>query len=164
MHLVMDSDHRCIPSILFIKNSQILEKYIENISLSQNDMQSLACFYKENKDLVNTLPIIHFGKWSNQFDLYKGIFDAAAIGQYLGGIDPRNTDKNDTSGFINETCDIKYNNFKFIWKRNINGLYYPYLVNENIIVPIYNLHIHSKNLHNFVSKKVKENKLISITT
>jgi len=160
LQLIMDSKNRCIPSLLFIKDVEIMEKYISQISLNMNDMETLAAFYNSKKYNVNTLPIIDKGPWSNQFDRFNGIFDGAAIGQYLGGVDPRNQE-GDTRGFVNETTEIKYNCYTFIWKK-IKSLYYPYLINDDSKeIPIFNLHIHCKNLNLFFSDEPKELKFIS---
>jgi hypothetical protein len=72
------------------------------------------------------------------------IFDAAAMGQYLGGIDPRNH-PGDTRGFVNETCVIKYNTYKFTWENQK-----PHIIINDIKFLIFNLHIHHKNLHDFI--------------
>ena len=76
------------------------------------------------------------------------IFDAAAMGQYLGGIDPKN-DSSNTIGFVNETCVIKYNNYKFFYNV-IDNIKKPFLLINNVPVRVFNLHIHSKNLKNFM--------------
>ena len=112
-------------------------------------------FYHNNKDICITLPIIKYNEKYDKIDIYnenyekfKGIFDGAAIGQYLGGVDPRNK-AGDTSGFINETCVVKYNNYNFTWIKNKDGFKLPYIIIDNENIPIFNLHIHSKNLSKF---------------
>jgi hypothetical protein len=85
--------------------------------------------------------------WS-RFDGY--IFDAAAIGQFIGGVDPRNC-PDDTRGFINETCVIKYNDEGTILWKNCDGFVKPFLqTREAHEIPIFNLHIHSKALNLYV--------------
>ena len=80
------------------------------------------------------------------YEKVNSIFDAAAIGQYLGGVDPRNIPY-DTTGFINEGCVFDPSNFKYKW---INSE--PFMVLENgHEVKINNLHIHSKNLKRFIN-------------
>ena len=85
---------------------------------------------------------------TKNFNKFKFIFDAAAIGQYLGGVDRRNN-PNNTIGFINETCIIKYNSYKFEFldKENIKK---PFINVNDKFIPIFNLHIHSKDLDKFV--------------
>jgi len=156
MFVTMDSKTRCIPGIVYIKNHDVIDRYVQNLDIKKIDMYSLGEFYNKNDDCGN-LPIVgqhhHYGRFTGLFD---GVFDAAAMGQYLGGIDPRNSGGKDTVGFVNETCEIKYNEYKFTWKQKEDGLYYPYLNSY----PIYNLHIHSKRLHAFLSKDPQEVRLI----
>jgi hypothetical protein len=72
------------------------------------------------------------------------LFDGAAIGQYLGGVDPRNNSSN-SIGFVNEQCIFNVSNYKYIWKNNE-----PYMIINGSIVKINNLHIHCKDLKKFM--------------
>ena len=153
--ITMDTHNRCIPGIVFIPNYLLLEECLNNFVHGKNDMENFAiCYNKLN--ILDTLPIINkINNNSNlellgkNFSSYNTIFDAAAIGQYLGGVDPRNIPSN-TIGFINETCLIDYSKYKFVWI-NKNNLCIPHIVINNINIPIVNLHIHSKNLKKFIS-------------
>ena len=152
LHLTMDSPNRCIPGIIYIPNYTFLEPLITHYNYSENDMVNMATFYNKNKSMCKTFPIIKKNKYFNKkslyfkyFDIFEGIFDAAAMGQYLGGIDPKNKPGN-AIGFINETCLVKYNVYKFIWKEGK-----PYIKIDGKEVPIYNLHIHCKNLKKFTN-------------
>ena len=153
--LTMDSKNRCIPGIMFIPNHTILKKCMDIFNPKLNDMQNFSNCYYTLTDCIDTLPIFLEDN-SNDVSImitknykhYNAIFDAAAIGQYLGGIDPRNQSGN-TIGFVNETCVIDYSQYNFIWKM-INGLNYPYIIINNIEVPIINLHIHCKDLKKYI--------------
>ena len=158
IYLTLDADNRCIPGIIYIPNYTLLTNLIADYNYNKNDMENMNLFYHKNKDICITLPIIKQNKYYDKLDIYnenykifKGIFDGAAIGQYLGGVDPRNI-AGDTSGFINETCVVKYNNYKYTWikKDDDNNEYsFPYIIIDDETIPIYNLHIHSKNLKKF---------------
>ena len=156
-----DSYNRVIPSFIYIPNHETFKPVIDNYNNTLNDMENLAKF-----NFIKSLPIIpiinnEIIKFNENFDEFNCIFDAAAIGQYLGGIDPRNQG-GDTRGFINETCIIKYNNYKFYWVKE-NNLYNPFILINNKLIKIINLHIHSKQLQNFLSDKPHEcNHLIVI--
>ena len=162
---VFDSSTRVIPGIMYIPSSTALYEILRNYRPQFNDMENLGM----RPDAIEKLPIIpridpncrlysdpnytvglpyavNFGRFGE-----RHIFDGAAIGQYLGGIDPRNTTEKDTRGFINETCVVKYNNFEIIWAASQSGLYRPYLKIEGEEYPIVNLHIHSKKLAEFLS-------------
>lgn len=156
-----DSYNRVIPSFIYIPNHETFKPVIDNYNNTLNDMENLAKF-----NFIKSLPIIpiinnEMIKFNENFDEFNCIFDAAAMGQYLGGIDPRNQG-GDTRGFINETCIIKYNNYKFYWVKE-NNLYNPFILINNKLIKIINLHIHSKQLQNFLSDNPHEcNHLIVI--
>lgn len=150
MFLAMDRYYRCIPSILWIRNYSILEKLSLFIfsNPNRNDMENLALFFYQNSDLVSNLPIIPNEKialkdweidYQNNFEILNGVFDAAALGQYLFGIDPICSDNN-SSGFINETCVFDPSQFEYIK----DGSDF-YILTESKKIKIFNLHMHCKN-------------------
>lgn len=81
---------------------------------------------------------------------FGGVFDAAALGQFLGGEDPIHN-PNSTS-FLNRDTVFNASLFKYLWEEDSLGRKVPYLVFEDQKVPIFNLHIHSKRLYLFTSK------------
>jgi len=155
MYIPFDTYRRNIASIMYIPNKEIYKTILDNYDFNKNDMENF-CFIKQKTGLIKNFPI--FIKSDNltaeqkyvseNSDCFPFIFDAAAIGQYLGGVDPRNA-PGDTRGFINETCVIKYNNYN-IWFEDVNGIKKPFIQIGDKKVPIFNLHIHSKNLIGFV--------------
>lgn len=153
--LTMDSKNRCIPGLMFIPTNEVLKKCLDLFNTSLNDMQNFSNCYYTLSDCIDTLPIFLEDNKNDvtkmttkNFKYYDSIFDAAAIGQYLGGIDPRNK-SGDTRGFINETCVIDYSKYTFIWKTE-NDKKFPYIVVNNNEYPIVNLHIHCKELKKFI--------------
>jgi hypothetical protein len=107
------------------------------------------------------------------FDRFGVVFDGNAMGQYLGGIDPQNIggSTRSTVGFVNADCCIKYDRYAFVWKemptvgggedgggnvddgkgeRTVDMMKKPFLCVGGDEIPIFNLHIHSKNLAKFV--------------
>ena len=152
--LVMDAPNRCIPSIMWFKDHNILND-ISNFIFKNNhlnDMQSLSEFFHINRDKVFNFPIIPaFNQnsnidYSNYFDEFNSIFDGAAIGQYLFGIDCLENPNKKTIGFVNETTIFKSSDFRYFFK---NG--YPYMIlDSNEEVPINNLHMHCKNLKQLI--------------
>ena len=154
VYATFDSPRRVIPGFLFIPNYLSFKPIIDNYNQSLNDMENLA--YLSN--YIEPLPIFINGTYSNKFNTFNCIFDAAAIGQYLGGVDKKN-DPNDTRGFINETCIVNYGYYKFEWIKE-NNLWCPYVLIGDNRVKIINLHIHCKELFKFMSNDPKELKLI----
>lgn len=169
--MVQDSPARVIPSIVYfpslesIRNLTSFIKYKTSMKF-QNDMEILGLFEEKFK-----LPFIPLSQTSN-----KIIFDGAAIGQYLGGIDSRNINcpcpiecYHKTRSFINETCVFKCSDYEFnrkyvktnyanvpinIWITNK-----PKCYDYSIIA---NLHVHSKQLFQFSSIfNIEYNNIIS---
>ena len=150
MWCVMDAPTRCIPSFLYFKMPNILSSMLDTCLKcalkGENDMMALAKFKNNNPDVGN-LPIVTnycdpiHTMYSMDADVFHCLFDGAAIGQYVGGVDPRNI-AGDTTGFINETAVVKCDKMTFEWRNNkpfLNGL------------PLVNLHIHSKDLNRWHS-------------
>lgn len=153
-----DSKSRSIASIMVIPNHEILRTFLMNYDNRYNDMINLSRTQHLLPYLFDNFPIcVQSDKYSTEqhfvtrtYPMFNMIFDAAAIGQYLGGIDPRNNPA-DSIGFINETSVIKYNNYRFVWHTPQDNIKRPYMkLSDNTIIPIFNLHIHSKKLSDFV--------------
>lgn len=168
-----DCDHRCIPGFMYFAQSHSLHELVAFIaakaSQGLDDMHVIASFNNSHDcALIDHLPIIMpeyvekyglrstTGKTTNSPDAYvryvmafDSIFDAAALGQFLGGIDPRNGTSN--PGFINETCLFNPSKLAFDWELDQLGRKVPYACLEDKRYRINNLHIHSKNLKAFAS-------------
>ncbi len=157
IYMPFDSYERSILSIVYIPNHAIWKQVLDRYNYRLNDMQNFSKIGKET-GLIEKFPIFDPAypglseeqKWvSRNFDAFGVVFDAAAIGQYLGGVDPRNI-CGDTTGFVNETCVIKYDNFNILWKVS-SDIRRPFIQLGEKEVPIFNLHIHCKNVRKFVS-------------
>lgn len=152
VYMVKDSPNRVIPSIMcfcdlesLLLINQHIFKTLKKSEKFMNDMEILAKFPRIIKLRHN--PYIT--------DEVSYIYDGAALGQFIGGVDYRNIPdanniivqlNNPTVGFINETCDFKVTNS--ISKKYTYGLK-RYLINQTL--DIVNLHIHSKQLFKFSS-------------
>jgi len=155
MYIPFDSFNRNIASFVYIPNHELFKKIIDEYDFSINDMLNFPIIQKKT-GLIDNFPIIiennnetdEYKFVSKNFNKFNYIFDAAAIGQYLGGIDPKN-DSSNTIGYVNPECIIKYNKYKFEWKI-IDNIKKPFIIIDNNTYPIYNLHIHSKALDKFV--------------
>jgi hypothetical protein len=109
-------------------------------------------------------------KTKEALSIFSGIFDGADIGMYLFGEDPRNN-----RGF-SKLRSRKYVNYLNVRKLLIINRFnreFPYVLDSenDIQIPVYSLHIHSKNLNLFkvntikkvISKSVKNSEKKSIT-
>lgn len=167
-----DSDKRAISSIVYVKNNTCLQQAVASFAAKAaqnlNDMQILPLLKKLDTNIVGQLPIImptylqNYGlesvkkdhaqnptDYTSNFELFHCIFDAAAIGQYLGGISPQCGGVG--PGFINETCLFNPSRLDYVWEKNGNGLLVPYAVFNGKKYLIANLHVHSKKLGSFSS-------------
>jgi hypothetical protein len=155
MYIPFDTFQRNIASIMYIPNSEVFKRIMDGYDFNKNDMENFSNI-KKKTGLIQNLPIFTEQNAitkeekfvSENFATFSCIFDAAAIGQYLGGIDPKN-DPNDTTGFVNETCVIKYNRFR-IWFEECETGKKPYILINGTKYEIFNLHIHCKNLKKFM--------------
>ena len=149
-----DSFTRNIASIVFIPDSDSLGKLLDRYDYGQNDMYNFR-----HPDLVENFPILageesedpevrYVCRWSKKFPY---VFDAAAIGQYVGGVDPRNI-AGSTVGFVNETSVIKYNQHQITFDSNRR----PILDGK---FAVFNLHIHCKDLEKFVSSSYDNHRM-----
>jgi hypothetical protein len=163
LYIPFDCFHRNIASIVFIPNHTIFKQILDHYNVNENDMMNFRQIQLKT-GLIDHFPIFKSLPNENDeeikfvtknYEKFQMIFDAAAIGQYIGGIDPMN-DSRDTIGFVNETCIIKYNEYSIIWKNqtisneNQEKIKKPFLLYQEEEIPIFNLHIHSKRLSDFV--------------
>ncbi len=159
---VRDGIDRVIGSFIYIKNKKVSKKIVQisNKYLNQNDMKILSHLDNKIANSIN-LPLgedLNFIRKSKSYKTIKKIpfiFDAAAIGQYIDGPHRRKFinrilpgiksffEKND--GFINTETNLKIFNWKIKWKNKR-----PYKEENFKLIPIANLHIHSKNLKKFM--------------
>jgi hypothetical protein len=159
LYIPFDTYERNIASIVYIPDADVFSKILEHYDFGKNDMYNFSEIRKRTQ-LIQNLPIfvedtalsvgdalvgdaLERAFVTNGFKKY--IFDAAAIGQLVGGVDPRNA-AGDTRGFVNETCVIKYKEEGEIIWREIDGFNKPFIKIFTKEVPIFNLHIHCKNL------------------
>jgi hypothetical protein len=101
-------------------------------------------FYTENPEYCTFLPTYPL---VGGVDIFKGVWDAAPYGQYIGGIDPRNGES--APGFVNQNCAFRSDEFTYSWESK-EGLRYP-VISKGSSWPLYSLHVHSKELAKYKS-------------
>ena len=180
--LTMDGDRRCIPGFVYIhdeKSLSCMNEFVTRIPVwhRYNDMQSLGAFMREmGPAACDSLPVVpdcyrqlfglmnqlgekgESGYFDRRYRDFGGVFDAAALGQYLGGVDSGFA--KDTRGFVNETAVYDPRNFKLTW-RLVDNLWVPCGEIGTERFSVFNLHIHSKNLAPFMSDQAGEPPCIS---
>ncbi len=159
MAFMFDNINRYSSGISFIKTYEVLnlfykvcENYILNSSDFLNEMSALAIFRNEYTDYVQILPT-HWPLENNPKDTYHNydkynntIFDSAAIGIYLGGMDPHHTNGVIKYGLHWGGTLIDYTTYKYEWKLDEKNRKIPYIWNGEKWLRINNLHVHSKYL------------------
>lgn len=169
-----DNDERAIPGILYISSPESMTRLAAFIAKYASkhlyDMYMLG-YYKNMTDKkgIDHLPIIHKSyaqenvlispkkhrvkkseDYSRNIERFNSIFDAAAIGQYLGGIDP-NYNKHSEPGFINESCVFNPSKLIYVWEEDSLGRKVPYAIYKEEKQRINNIHVHCKDLKKFAS-------------
>lgn len=157
MYCVLDAKDRGIASFVYWQDSEAIVDFLLSClnagARGENDMIALATHTHNNKENVGLLPIItpdYPGVdtcYSERLSQFGALFDGAAVGQYIGGVDPRNA-PGDTCGFVNETTVFRCDRATVTWRTDSSGLRRPYLNGQ----PLVNLHIHSKDLRRWMSK------------
>lgn len=161
------------PSIVFFRNQAAISCFTSYMLLCLSieylsDMKILGKYRLEHPELVFSYPVLphccndpprartslvgHTATAEQGAFLtdpkFPIVFDAIAFGQAIGGIDPRNTEGQQSIGYPNESALYTVQETKFGWFQ-FQGLWFP-LVNS---VPLVNLHIHSKALSSFLSNR-----------
>ena len=165
-----DNESRFIAGTCFIPHVDLLMCMNQHFARAtqQSDMRMMVDFYVRNQDKmselpvlppeyshklipVNGYPLVQPKRLSRETTHFKGVFDAAAIGQYFGGID---TDGN-TDGYISPDCAFQVDLLFFQWRKVIN-LFQPWVsADQEHWYPIYNLHIHRKEMTRWLSDRDK---------
>jgi hypothetical protein len=170
-----DNNTRFIAGLVYIPNIDLLShlnNFFTNMNNNVAEMEVMMNFYNQIKlkdhngyisNILEIMPVImpeynefNFNliddpkKLSNYSLLFNGIFDAAAFGQFLGGIDKIHN-KNNTDGFINPHAAYQVNNLDIRWVDTLGKKRPQTRVKGGEWWNIYNLHIHSKDLFRFVS-------------
>lgn len=172
-----DNEERCIPGFLYFAKRKALHQMVkffaDHAHEGHLDMQMIGFFKKTTTPkVIDNLPIIpeaytktntlmslskkvatNPSVFYKNYSLFRSIFDAAAIGQYLGGCDKMH---NVGPGFINEDCVFNPSILKYTWEKDTEGRTVPYACFGNQKCRINNLHIHCKDLHLFISNKPAE--------
>jgi len=148
-----DSVERGIGSLIYVNDSSRLrymnEWFRQNSSLVKNEMELLG-YMLANAPGFYSLPIesalndYQKEKWEHlQISETEGVFDAAALGQYLFGVDPRNHSGVLYNGFVNENALLDFSAIRFRSDAKLQGLCFK-VAGKGEWSRCYNLHVHSK--------------------
>jgi hypothetical protein len=161
----MESLNTGAASIFFIPNQSSIREFNQFILTAtekngfETDMTLLGSYYAQNPDKVTILPSIppvlnqsgmknNLHDPSKNYHVFEGLFDPLTYGLHMLGEDPKNNFGKIIFGSKPKLHLISSLDLDF--KVEFNFLYLKFNSQE---YPIYCLHIHSKNLRMFDSKK-----------
>ena len=150
-----DSQSRAIASLLYCNNIHCLKMLLDILQDEEleidNDMKALSVYTTLYPQSFLALPTESFSVSKNSWEIIppteiNGIFDAAALGQYLLGANTQYyPDKNIYNLYKNENLMINLKKVNFFVARN--QLFVENLAKDPL--PIFNLHVHSKSVAKF---------------
>ena len=157
-YLYMRNGYAC-SGILFARDAMSLYnlnrfmlEYIKNPSGYLSEMVALYVYSRNNPSNVQFLPThiqdeIYPIETHEHFSDFPCIFDPATIGVYLFGQDTIHTNYVLVKGKHHDWASIDYSKCEFEWHVDSENRKIPFIVFSNGSTrPIFNLHIHAKNL------------------
>jgi hypothetical protein len=160
LYLPLHNSEMAIASIIYIRNPESLSSLLEysQTIYFQNEMRLISSFGNQNPNLVFGLPTLasHINLYNEinsikilEPSLLGGLFDAAQIGQWVAGNDPRNVSikKKPMNKYHEEAGPLTLNeaqlsNLFFIFSEEDRSLHIKN--KDEDPKRIFNLHIHSK--------------------
>ncbi len=153
---VMDSPNRSLASLFYVNSQNAFRHflaYLLDAPADRNEMELLGEYTRANPTRGHAFPsesaldAIHFPVAPSSVSPEIGIFDAAALGQWLFGIDPRNTAGSVWNHFKNSklTFPIEKARFSMAWTGSTVRVKY-----QGVERQVRTLHIHSKIVERLV--------------
>jgi hypothetical protein len=118
----------------------------------KNDMEALGLLAQQHPREFYALPTESFQEHQRSWmlldpNLLGGIFDAAAVGQWILGVDPIHSRfKVRRNGFVNEKSKVDFSELEITAE---NSALIVRFRNRNQSFSMFNLHLHSKNWRAF---------------
>jgi len=155
---VFDCESRAVPGLIYFRDTEslypLVKHFVGSGSRGKNDMDAIGEFRLQFPDLISSLPIITNyveqlpAMFHEKADFFGVLFDGAAVGQYIGGLDLV-CGRGHCFGFINEESVFKCNKTTIDWV--VEDGYKVLKLNGLRLV---NLHVHSKDLRRWMSDPV----------
>jgi len=154
LRFVKSEPGRAHPAVMYIPSVYHITTFTEFLLTykSWDDMKALDEYAKVQP--VAYLPVMPFKRSESHYYLYVNqkwfgfVFDSLVVGQYLGGIDPRNTNGANTVGHKNTEAVYNFDDLNFSWKV-VDGLWQPQVQHA----PLVCIHMHSKATRCFMSDR-----------
>jgi hypothetical protein len=148
--------NRAIASMVWLADSAVADALAQHLLdfPAANDMEALNSFVLAQPELARPLPTLPLAyarakgldaqRFCSGLEAFGGIFDAAAIGQYLGGVDRKNN-PHDSRFFVNESSDLDLRDCAPNWQVH-HGLRQPVLHYGGASTAVLCLHAHCKDV------------------
>jgi len=158
IYMVADNFQRAVPSLLYLPSPRCLQPLIDRYDHDESDMRNLRLHSWRHPETTRFFPVLPVcdeypmpSAFTSEYDELQYVFDANAIGQYLGGVDVRNGE-GAGCGYENRDALHKYSHFTFSWEDKGSAgaaLLCPRIWVRGHWAPVANLHVHSKELFPF---------------
>jgi hypothetical protein len=126
---------------LLQKGEQVIKRFTPVPFLSE--MILINLIGNHTKNIVSFLPTLPFEPSNDNFEKIKMVFDCASYGQYIGGTnDGQPPGWTGNHHYIGEQLQTK--SIEAYFDQELKT---PFIKYKNAIIPIGNLHIHSKKLN-----------------
>lgn len=147
---------RAIAGIVWFANANAASRLTQHMLANgqSNDMESVGAFCDKNPDIARPLPTVPMSyaiekglpvaRYCEGIERFGGVFDAAAIGQYIGGVHWLNN-PHDTRFFVNESSDLDLRDFDLSWDVT-DGARFLSLNRAGERIPVLSIHAHSKDV------------------
>lgn len=166
---MIDNVNRASIGFSYFKNKYIVKNIIDFFDLHYlpetyekknffNEMTAYYLFYINNKNKCLILPSFINNSYNEDiyknFNKFNSIFDPSTYGIWFSGYDKvhsKNKFVINRWGIIKNVDDINKNTL--IFKKDNDNLNKPFYINNGKYILINNLHVHSKNLQEMLSKE-----------
>lgn len=168
MAITVAGPDKCMTGFMFITSSDPLcrmtQFFIDSIRTNGvtglknryemdmvNEMTLMRAYGKEKGlNELNHLPTLPFGDCSSYFDEFVSVFDPASWGQFVGGTTDKVPGAKPQDHYIGQLL-TRCPKYHVSWYKDTEGRIIPCFEWDREITKINNLHIHSKELHKYMS-------------
>lgn len=128
---------------LLLKGETVIKNFTSETFLSEMVLINLI---GKHTNTIDYLPSLPFEPANNNFDDLNTLYDGASYGQYLGGTNNGN-EPGWTGNHHFVGREIQTQNIKVYFDKTDKT---PYIRYKDKVIPIANLHVHSKKLEQFI--------------
>jgi len=156
------NEEHAIASLIYVNSAEVFNEFCQfsrTFRYSRNDMEILSCFLDQNKSSSFSLPSDPVSSTSKKLGSDQvppstvGLFDAAAIGQWYFGTDPRNSYTTVHNLFENSRYSGLLQDYKLEHRLLPSRIIISSKTASFPEMKLNNLHVHSKITRRLTSRK-----------